>query len=115
MKQIVSIVFLLLSFCPLQAGSLDFEDAASFGGDNAAIDASYFSSYGFGITAQAGNSAADAVDVTFAFESEGRDGTDGFWTRNEVGRDSAVSGHLGNYFMKAGTGDLAYNLSLIHI
>ena len=99
----------LLSVSHSYAGILDFEDADQFGGDNAAISPGYFASQGFGITALAGASESDASDVLFAFEATGRDGTDGYWNRGMSGRDDALSGDLGNYFMKAGVGDLSYN------
>lgn len=85
----------------LNAGTLDFEDAASFGGDNTAIDSSYFLNNGFNITAVVGNDAGTATDVTFAFEQTGDTDTNaGFIGPN--GHDTAVSGDLGSYFLKLG-------------
>ncbi len=87
---------------------VDFEDAASYGGDNAAISDSYFENLGLSISAVAGDSAANASSVTFAFEATDRDGTDGFYTSGNR-RDYALDGDLGDYFLKAGTGNLSYN------
>jgi len=91
-----------------EANFLDFEDAGSFGGDDEIIPSSYFEDRGFSFSAVAGASEATAEDVTFSFEAVGRDNTDGFWT-SPSGRDEALQGDLGNYFLKAGTGNLEYN------
>ena len=89
----------------LNAGTLDFEDAASFGGDNSAIDSSYFLSNGFSISAVAGNSAGTASNVTLAFEQTGSGDADrGFYTVDGHDHDY-TGGQLGDYFMKLGTGD----------
>ena len=90
---------------------VDFENAASFGGDDATITNDYFASYGLSVSAVAGNSKADASSAVLTFEAAGRDGTDGFWSATPSGRDEAISGDLGNYLVKAGGGDLAYNKS----
>ena len=100
---------LLCFAATLHAGVIDFEDAAAYGGDDVAIEASYFQAQGYNFNAVAGASAADVTDVVFAFEQVGRDGTDGFWNKGGSGRDEALAGDLGNYFLKAGTGNLAYN------
>ena len=93
---------------PASGDLVDFENAADYGGDDAAVTADYFASYGLQVTAYAGSSAATATEAVLAFEQTGRDGTDAFWSSNS-GRDEAFSGDLGNYFLKAGTGDLSYN------
>jgi len=88
----------------LNAGTLDFEDAASFGGDNSAIDSSYFLSNGFSISAVAGDDAATASNVTLAFEQSGD--TD---TERAYGADSGDdSGNLSGYFLKLGTGEMPH-------
>lgn len=94
--------------CPVKADLIDFENAADYGGDDAIVTADYFSQYGLQVTAYAGSSASSATEAVLAFEQSGKDGTDAFWTSNK-GRDEAFSGDLGNYFLKAGSGDLRYN------
>jgi hypothetical protein len=100
--------FLLLASTCVSADVLDFEDAAAFGGDDAIISSKYFLSQGFDLSAVAGDSAETAREVDFSFEKVGKDGTDGFVTKG-LGRDVARTGDLGNYFLKAGTGNLEYN------
>ena len=89
---------------------IDFENAGSYGGDNAVATNDYFKQYGLSISARAGDNASNATDAVLAFEASGNDGTDGFWTGSN-GRDEALTGDLGNYFLKAGTGNLAYGNS----
>ena len=90
------------------ADLVDFENAASNGGDDATVTSDYFKSYGLAVSAVAGNDRSSATAAVLTFEATGWDGTDGFWSSN-TGRDEAFSGNLGNYFIKAGSGDLAYN------
>ena len=92
---------------PLSADLVDFENADSFGGDDAVATNSYFADYGLSVTALAGADGSSAEQAALSFEAVGRDGTDGFWT-DWLRRDEALSGSLGNYFLKAGTGDLSY-------
>ncbi len=93
----------------LNAGTLDFEDAASFGGDNSAIDSSYFLSNGFSISAVVGDDAATASNVTLAFEKAGSgDAYRGFYTADGFDHDY-TGGQLGDYFLKVGTGNLVYD------
>ena len=93
----------------LNAGTLDFEDAASFGGDNSAIDSSYFLSNGFSISAVAGDDAATASNVTLAFEQAGStDADNAFNLSSSNSPDVALGGDLGDYFLKVGTGDLEH-------
>lgn len=94
--------------CPAHADLVDFENAEDYGGDDAVVTADYFASYGLQVTAYAGSNAASATEAVLAFERTDRDGTDAFWSSGS-GRDVAFSGDLGNYFLKAGTGDLSYN------
>ncbi len=103
-----ALIVLLLSFNYCHGGGLDFEDAASFGGDDALISPDYFASKGFSISVIAGSSEKKATEVPFAFESIGMDGTDVFQSRHTSTKDTALSGELGNYFLKAGTNDFAY-------
>lgn len=106
----VSFIFCALSANVCVGELVDFENAASFGGDDALVTESYFGQYGLSVTATAGNDAASATTADLYFEAEGRDGTDGFWSSNQ-GRDEAFSGDLGNYLLKAGNGDLSYGKS----
>lgn len=92
------------------ADVIDFENAAEFGGDDAIVTSDYLSNYGVSFTAMAGSNAADAQQATLTFEAAGADGTDAFWTGSS-GRDGALTGDLGNYLIKAGTGDLSYSRS----
>lgn len=101
-------VFVLMFASFATADVLDFEDAGAFGGDDAIISSKYFLSQGFDLSAVAGDSEATASKVNFSFEAAGKDGTDGFVTKN-LGRDVARSGDLGNYFLKAGTKNLEYS------
>ena len=105
-----SIAMLFVAAISVQANgdTLDFENAAEYGGDDAVISDSYFEQYGLTFTAMAGNSEADATKALLSFEAAGKDGTDGYWT-NRNDRDEALKGDIGNYFMKAGTGNLSYN------
>ena len=94
----------------VSAALIDFEDAASYGGDNAAISASYFDSKGVSITAFAGDNESSATQAVLSFEAEGRDNTDGFWSSSQE-RDVAYAGDLGDFLLKAGTTDLSYGKS----
>ena len=88
---------------------LDFEDAASRGGDDGLIPADYFANRGFSFSAVAGSSAANATAVNFTFEASGTDGTDAFVSRAaDASHDDSTAGSLGNYFLKAGTGHMEY-------
>lgn len=95
---------------PIYGGNVNFENAASYGGDNAVISSGYFAQYGLQISAVAGTDRSTASDAVLAFEAAGADGSDAFWTGRN-GRDQALSGDLGNYLMKAGSGDLSYSNS----
>ena len=88
----------------LNAGTLDFEDAASFGGDNSAVDSSYFLSNGFSISAVVGDDAATASNVTLAFEQTG--GTDADHAYGAAGGND--SGNLSGYFLKLGSGEMPH-------
>lgn len=90
------------------AGVLDFEEAASLGGDDAAISSDYLASQGYSFTAVAGTSASTATSSGFAFEAVGQDGTDAFWTSTAPNRDNAVAGDMGNYFAKSDQGPTDY-------
>lgn len=100
----------LVLVSPAWADTVDFENAADYGGDNAVITQSYFEQYGLNITAVAGSSAADAQEAVLNFEAQGRDGTDAFWTGGG-GRDLEKAGSMGDYLLKAGSGDLSYGKS----
>jgi hypothetical protein len=100
---------LMLCATPLLGDLIDFENAADYGGDNAVIADNYFEQYGVSVSAMAGSSASDAREAVLAFEKSGNnDANAGYWS-SRTGRDEAFSGDLGDYFLKAGTGDLSYN------
>ena len=95
---------------PVSADLVDFENAADYGGDDAIVTADYFTQYGLQVRAIAGDDAASATEAVLAFEAAGKDGTDAYWGADGQ-RDNAESGDLGNFLLKAGTGDLSYNKS----
>ena len=103
-------IFLLFA-TSINADLIDFENAADYGGDNSVVSSSYFDQYGVSISAVAGSSASDAGNAVLAFERSGNnDSHAGYWS-SRTERDEAYSGDLGDYFLKAGTGDLAYGQS----
>lgn len=111
LKRLCAILLLCGNVSLAEEGSfLDFEDAGSYGGDNALLTSDYFASGGFSLTATAGASAAEARAVNFSFEAIGTDGSDGY-VNSTGGRDLAQTGSLGNYFMKAGVSSLEYGKS----
>lgn len=95
---------------PTSADLVDFENAADYGGDNALVSADYFAQYGLKVAAVAGADSSSATEALLAFEAAGKDGTDAYWG-SDGQRDNAKSGDLGNFLLKAGTGDLSYNKS----
>lgn len=104
----IAVLPVLLTCNSTRADVVDFENAESFGGDDATVTQQYFNSYGLSVSAVAGDSKATATTAVLTYEAAGRDGTDGYWSSSQ-GRDEAYSGNLGNYFIKAGSGNLSYN------
>lgn len=93
-----------------QAGAvLDFEDAADFGGDNAAVSDQYASSHGVTFSAIYGSTAETAVSGLPKYEQIGSysgDPAKGF--ASSAGTDSArpeAAAQLGDFFMR-GPADL---------
>ncbi|MCR9197719.1 MAG: hypothetical protein NXI04_03650 [Planctomycetaceae bacterium] len=93
----------LTSICltsSVAADTIDFENAADYGGDDAVITADYFASYGLTVTAYSGKKESSASLTELTFEATGRDGTDAFHSGNSI--DTPNAGDMGNYFLKAG-------------
>ena len=95
-------LFLMVSWlaAPADADTIDFENAADYGGDDAVITADYFASYGLTVSAYSGKKESSASLTELTFEAAGQDGTDAFHSGNLV--DTPRAGDLGNYFLKAG-------------
>lgn len=91
----------IASSATAHATLLDFEDAAAFGGDDAAVTDSYLQSYGISLNAVVGKNERKATDATLSFEQIGGDGTDAF-SFYYVGQNLST---LGNYFLKLGPGN----------
>lgn len=109
-KTFITCVCLMYTSTMACADLVDFENAAAYGGDDAFVSSEYFEQYGLKVSARAGSSASDATEALLTFEAAGQDGTDAFWTGGG-GRDEAFSGDLGNFLLKAGSGNLSYGKS----
>ncbi len=90
------------------ADLIDFENAGDYGGDNAAVSSKYYEQYGVKISAMAGSSAADATNAILAFEQTGSDDPNRAFVSGRGVDDTAYSGDMGQYFLKAGTGGMSY-------
>lgn len=101
MKPFLTICAFVISCATSQATLLDFEDAAAFGGDDAAVTDSYLQSYGISIQALMGKNERKATEAALSFEQIGGDGTDAFSMWN-LGQDLSA---LGNYYLKLGPGN----------
>ena len=100
LKPLVLVFMVSLSGTVL-GDSLDFENAADYGGDDAVITDSYFENYGLSFTAFAGKKESSASQVALQFEAVGRDGTDVF-NASGGGWDSPKTGNeMGSFFLKA--------------
>lgn len=101
MKRILTLLLAALGLTlPANADTIDFEDAAQYGGDDAVVTADYFASYGLTVTAYSGKKESSASLTELTFEATGKDGTDAFHSGNTV--DTPRVGDMGNYFLKAG-------------
>lgn len=102
MKRIYTFFAAMTVVANSQAALIDFEDAGSFGADDAIVTDAYLQSYGLSMTATAGRNARQAVEQDLIFEANGADGTDSFY----IDSSSTDLSALGDYFLKIGSGDI---------